>query len=80
MITNCKIKLTDDGRNRLAKLIDGKQTKRLASRKEVNEFVLGCMEYATSSVGTPAQPDNPSYMNGWNTVAERLRNKSLRKS
>jgi hypothetical protein len=35
MKTNVQIELTDAERNRLAKMIDGKQSKRLVSRKEV---------------------------------------------
>jgi hypothetical protein len=78
MNVNCKISLTDADRNRLAQLIDGKQTKRLATRKDVNEFITGCIEYACSSAGSPAQPGNDAYMRGWDLVGERLRTKSLR--
>ena len=80
MNVNCKISLTDDERNRLAKLIDGKVSKRLATRADVNDFVKGIMDYAVSTAGQPAQPDNPSYMRGWNEVGERLRNGTFRSS
>ena len=80
MNVNCKISLTDEERNRLAVLVDGKNSRRLATRKDVNDFVQGCIEYACTSLAQPAQPDNPSYMRGWNLVGERLQNKSLRKS
>lgn len=79
MNVNCKISLTDLERNTLAKLIDGTQSKRLATRKDVNEFVAGCIDYAVSASAQPKQPDNESYMRGWNLVGERLRNGSLRK-
>ena len=78
MNVNCKISLTDSERNTLAKMLDGKQTKRLATRKDVNDFVTGCIEYAVSTAAQPKQPDNESYMRGWNLVGERLRNKSIR--
>lgn len=78
MNVNCKISLTDEERNRLAKVIDGKVSKRLATRADVNAFVKGIVDYAVSQAGTPAEPDNPSYMRGWNEVGNRLRNGTLR--
>ena len=79
MNVNCKISLTDEERNRLAALLDGSVSKRLATRKDVNEFVIGCIDYAVSTSAQPKQPENESYMRGWNLVGERLRNGSLRK-
>ena len=79
MNVNCKISLTDEERNRLAALLDGNVSKRLATRKDVNEFVIGCIDYAVSTSPQPKQPENESYMRGWNLVGERLRNGSIRK-
>ena len=78
MIVNCKISLTDEERNRLARVIDGKVSKRLATRKDVNEFVYGLIDYAVSQAGSPAKPDDPAYMRGWNEVGNRLRKGTLR--
>ena len=47
MQTNVKVSLTDDDRNRLAILFDGgKQSKRMATRKEVVSFVNACLDRA----------------------------------
>ena len=46
MITNVKIELDDESRSRLADLIDGKHTKRLASRRDIVILVLECIESA----------------------------------
>lgn len=47
MKTNIAILLDDDSRNRLAILFDGgKQSKRLCTRKELNEFVTACIDAA----------------------------------
>ena len=44
MKTNVKVELTDDERNRLAILFDGgKQSKRMATRKEIVLFVDACL-------------------------------------
>ena len=80
MNVNCKISLTDEERNRLAKLIDGKVSKRLATRADVNEFVKGIIEYAVSPSAQPLHPDNAAYMRGWNEVGNRLRKGTLRTS
>lgn len=78
MIVNVKLSLTDEERNRLAKLIDGKVSKRLATRKDVNEFVCGLIDYAVSPSAQPLQPDNAAYMRGWNEVGNRLRKGTFR--
>lgn len=44
MNTNIKISLTDPERNLIARKLDGKNTKRMVSRKEVNELVAGFVE------------------------------------
>lgn len=44
MNTNIKIKLTDPERNLIARKLDGKKTKRMISRKEVNDLVAGFVE------------------------------------
>lgn len=41
MITNLRIELDDDQRRQLADLLDGKQTKRMASRADVCQVVEG---------------------------------------
>lgn len=46
MKTNVKVELTDDERNRLAILFDGKHSKRLATRKEIVLFVDACLDAA----------------------------------
>jgi hypothetical protein len=46
MKTNVKIELTDDERNRLAVLFDGKHSKRQATRKEIVLFVDACLDAA----------------------------------
>lgn len=43
MIVNCRIEIDDQARNTLAQLINPRAPKRLATRKEVNEFVEGCI-------------------------------------
>ena len=43
MKTNVKVDLTDDERNRLAILFDGKHSKRQATRKEIVLFVDACL-------------------------------------
>jgi hypothetical protein len=40
---NANIEISDEQRNVLARLIDGKQVKRLATRDEVREYVAGCI-------------------------------------
>ena len=44
MKTNVPVELTDLERNMLAQIIDGKQSQRTVSRKEVNEIVRGCFD------------------------------------
>ena len=46
MKTNVKVSLTDDERNCLAVLFDGKQSKRLATRAEIVDFVDACIDAA----------------------------------
>ena len=43
MKVNVGIELTDEQRNALADWLDGKQTKRLATRRDVNELVTGLL-------------------------------------
>ncbi len=89
MKTNVSIELTDSQRGYVAWLLDGKTSKRLATRKEVTQItqdfwqglIDGMNDWqrpAWTSHGHrhpapgPAQPDNESYMRGWNLVGERL--------
>lgn len=44
MNVNIKISITDPERNLIARKLDGKNIKRMISRKEVNELVAGFME------------------------------------
>lgn len=46
MKTNVKVELTDDERNRLACLFDGKQSKRKATRSDIVSFVNACLDAA----------------------------------
>ena len=48
MNVNVKLTITDEQRNQLAKVIDNTETKRLATRKDVNGFVQGCIDAALS--------------------------------
>ena len=109
MKTNLGIELTDDERDALANLIDGKDTTRLATRKEITaiaqQHVGGLARVAEAKTfedvededaagksivadpavhltpsdlyvvdesdpltRTMAQPDDPSYVRGWNQV------------
>lgn len=43
MKVNANIEISDEQRNVLARLIDGKQVKRLATRDEVRDYVAGCI-------------------------------------
>ena len=58
MKTNVKIDLTDDERNRLAVLFDGKQSKRLATRADIVSFVNACLDAALDA--DPNRHDRPS--------------------
>lgn len=57
MKVNVPIKIDDEARNNLAQVIDGKPTKRLATRKEVNEVCQGLV--AALSLPLPG-PDRPA--------------------
>lgn len=46
MKTNVSIELTDGQRDHLATLIDGKQSKRLATRADICALVLACIDRA----------------------------------
>jgi hypothetical protein len=50
MNVNVKLSITDEWRNLLAGYIDGTQTKRLATRKDINQFVQGCIEAACNEL------------------------------
>ena len=79
-----KIELDDLGRNILANHIDGEATKRLATRKDVNHFVAGCLDavLTTPFVEEPKMPYteeheikrlqkagfDDSYIRGWMQV------------
>lgn len=61
MKTNAPIELTDDQRSHLANLIDGKQTKRKATRGEICALVAACIDKAMDcSVGADrrAEPEH----------------------
>ena len=100
MKTNVSIELNDEQRNRLAILIDGKESKRMATRKEVVELCqrhIGGLAEASEpakvqiernqdahaafislkpdpeDVALMAQPNNPSYVRGWNQVKRSKR-------
>lgn len=55
MKTNVSIDLDDACRDLLANYFDGKVTKRLATRKDVTEFVLGCVDMAVQNAMGGAQ-------------------------
>ncbi len=80
MKTNIPLELTDEQRNTLAQLLDGKETKRLATRKEVvtmaHEFFLGMLERSEVKAEVldydHLEDKNESYIRGWNLVGERM--------
>lgn len=53
MNVNVKLTITDEERDILADYLDGKASKRLATRKDVNSFVQGCIAAATDGAATP---------------------------
>ena len=105
MKTNLGIELTDDERDALANLIDGKDTTRLATRKEISAIAqnhigglarraeaetyedvhsedhdarplaadnpIYVIDESDPLTRAMADPDNPSYVRGWNTVKAR---------
>ena len=65
MKCNVNLDLSDELRNALACLLDGKHTKRLATRKEVAQYVIGAVEAAGAAPGdepvlidAPARPSS----------------------
>ncbi len=70
MITNVRIDLTDEQRNVLSRAINPSAPKRLATRQDVTEYVMGCIEAATApeaiseaprAVSTPSSVSAPAY-------------------
>lgn len=62
MKTNVPIELSDEERNRLANVIDGKPSKRLATRAEVIELAAGAVRQALAhgtrpTIVVPGVPD-----------------------
>ena len=82
MKTNVSVDLDDVGRNVLACYIDGEPTKRLATRKDINNFLSGCIYAAlqTPTVSEERQSEedeikrlqnagfDDSYIRGWMQV------------
>lgn len=55
MKVNVKVSVSDSERDTLANYLDGKESARLATRKDVNNFLYGCLDAALlgqSSVDT----------------------------
>ena len=101
MNVNEQFQITDQQRNELAILVDGKKSKRMITRDEVREILqrhlgglLGNAVEAVAAVPlhhtqlfddlyvidhddplskTMAQPNNPSYVRGWNLVKRGMR-------
>ena len=46
MKVNVNLSIDDSERDQLANIIDGRETTRLATRKDVNRFMLGCLDAA----------------------------------
>jgi hypothetical protein len=81
MKVNVKLDISDTERDTLADYIDGNQSKRLATRKDVNSFVQGCLDAALEADSQrhvfPANNEadeiqqlrnaghNDSYIRGW---------------
>ncbi len=60
MITNIRVEMDDEQRNKLARLISRSETKSLATRKDVTEFVMGCIA-AVDAIMVPDQAVAESY-------------------
>ncbi len=59
MIINTKIELTDDQRDDLANLVDGKTTARKITRAEVNRFVARCTQNWLALCDSPVEAELP---------------------
>jgi hypothetical protein len=60
MKTNVSVDLNDVGRNVLACYIDGEPTKRLATRKDINNFLSACIDAALdTTIQTPTVSEGP---------------------
>ena len=57
MKVNLSLEVTESQRNVLARLLTGKDIKRLATRDEVREFVAGCIESLTEREGAVLPAD-----------------------
>jgi len=76
MNVNVKVRITDAERNTLAGYLDGNSSKRLATRKDVNDFLRGCIDHAITNMPTTVEQlrgrgCNDSYIRGWLQVANR---------
>jgi len=82
MKINVKLSLDDGERDALADYIDGKVNNRMASRKDVNNFVAGCMAAALTGLDKSLTEQeeikklrdagfDDSYIRGWLQVAKR---------
>ena len=61
MKVNVKLSLSDEERNIMAVNISGKDSKRMVTRAEVNEFVQGCMDCITDAIiGQPVTEMKPA--------------------
>lgn len=77
MKTNVAIELSDDDRSLLANMIDGKVTKRLATRADIVRLcqlsIAGLTEQSNASVFQTQAIDDPEatpYAHPWNTPDE----------
>lgn len=70
MKTNVSINLSDEQRSRLADLLDGKQTKRLATRKEVAALVTATAQLACE---LPLVTSGPVTRVGASPTVQRLK-------
>jgi len=82
MKVNVKLDIDDRERDVLANFIDGKITKRLATRKDVVNFVGGCVDSAIMSRDDDETARlkelgfDAAYIRGWMQVGDRICNKA----
>ena len=75
MKTNVSIETDDACRDLLANYFDGRVSKRLASRKDITEFVLGCVDMAIQNAmgGAPAVAASTGLSPAESQEVDRLR-------
>jgi len=83
MKVNVKLDINDTERDMLADYIDGETSKRLATRKDVNSFIQGCIDAAYELNDAPeneaeklrAAGRSDGYIRGWLQVKQACQKK-----